>query len=329
MRPLITCLLLCPPLHAAPPAAEGPANPPATATAVDVAQRDAALEQLLAERESPAALQRSIDKARKAGVSEQAIFEARFLFLVDCHDDDGIAGLLPDFTRLSATFKIEDSGIFAAREDWLAVGEYIKALAALKQGDKTAFKQHITEAFWLSPQQGAAFAPHIERLRLEEAMRAVRIDFDSRFKTINAEGSQSLKKIIGGNKALLLHFWSPWSDGSEAGMPDFTITARALAASGVAVASILPEGGEKILKDAAGSIKDLGAAPPGAWLIDDDGLPLHRRLRVRGFPTMVLVGLDGTILFNGDPTDESLWAALRKIDPEIRRPLLGDGDSAP
>lgn len=295
----------------------------------DATKREEALQSLLAERESPAALRRAITKARDAGVCEQAIFEARFLFLVDRHDDDGIAALLPDFTKLDAGFKLGDSAVFATREDWQAVGEYLKALAALKQGDKESFKRHITEAFWLSPQQGAAFAPHIEKLRLEDAMRAIRIDFNKDFKTNNGTGAQSLKKILADRKALLLHFWTPWSDGAEAGMPDFVLTAKTLEAHGVAVVSVLAGDSPKLLKDAAESIKDLGATPPGAWIVDDAAQPLHRMLRVRGFPTMVLVGADGAVLFNGDPADEPLWSALRAINPAIRRPALEDSDGAP
>jgi hypothetical protein len=313
MHPFIRCLLLISSVAAAPAAA------PAAGSNNQAA---AALEELLAERESPAALQRAIDKARKAGVSEQAIFEARFIFLIDHHDDDAIAALLPEFDKLDAGFKLEHSGIFATREDWQAVGEYLRALGALKRGDRAAFKRHITEAFWLSPQQGGAFAPHIEKLRLDDAMKALKLDFTQEFKTINGEGAQSLKNIMAGSKALLLHFWSPWSDGADDGMPDFTATARALAKHGVAVASMLPEASPKLLEDAAGSIKSIGADPPGAWLADAATDPLHRRLRVRGFPTMVLVAADGTILFNGDPAADALWRALRQIDPKIARPAL-------
>lgn len=326
MRPHLLGLLLAPLLTAAPPAPGGEA---ARTPAPSAAQRATALEELLAERESPEALHRAITKARAAGVGEQAIFEARFLFLVDRHDDDGIAALLPDFIKLNEAFELTASGIFATREDWLAVGEYLKALVALKQGDKAAFKRHITEAFWLSPQQGAAFAPHIDRLRLDDAMRALKLDFTAGFKTIKGDETQSLKKITGDRKALLLHFWSPWSDGSDAGMPDFVTTARALGAKGIAVASVLPEDSPKMLADAAESIKSIGANPPGAWIVDDAKRPLHRLLRVRGFPTMVLVGADGAILFNGDPADEALWLALGRIDPELRRPALEGAGTAP
>lgn len=308
MRPLILCLLLVPALGATPHA--GPDN------------KAAAREELLAEGGSPAALQRAIDKARKAGVSEQAIFEARFIFLVDRQDDAAIAALLPEFDKLDPGFQLELSGVFSSREDWQAVGEYLRALNALKRGDRAAFKRHITEAFWLSPQQGGAFAPHIEKLHLAEAMKALKLDLAAEFKTIKGGDPQSLKNIMAGSKGLLLHFWTPWGDGADDGMPDFTTTARALAKHGIAVASILPQASPKLLEDAAKSIKSIGADPPGAWLIDVETDPLHRRLRVRGFPTMVLLDARGAVLFNGDPADDALWQALRGIVPEIARPRL-------
>ncbi|MEO0016958.1 MAG: hypothetical protein RLZZ522_241 [Verrucomicrobiota bacterium] len=292
--------------------------------AASVSLSDAALEQLLSERGSPVALQAAIERARKHGVSEQAILEARFLFQVDRQDDAAIAAMLPEFSKRNEGFKLEESKIFATREDWLATYEYVQALAALKKRDKAAFKQHITEAFWLSPGQGAAFAPHIDRLRLEEAMSAVKIDFTAEFGIMNSTATQSLKKILGDNHALLLHFWSPWSDEGESGMADFALTAKTLAAHHIAVASLLPEDSEKLLRDAVVSIKKIPPPAPGAWLVDRWQQSLHRVLRVQAFPTMVLVATDGTILFNGDPAADGLWAALQKVNPEIHRPALAE-----
>jgi hypothetical protein len=44
---------------------------------------------------------------------------------------------------------------------------------------------------------------------------------------------------------------------------------------------------------------------------------------------MVLVAKDGAILFNGDPTADGLWDALRKINPELRRPALKEPPERP
>lgn len=335
MRALTVALLLGTIVASAVLAAEkskrpaAPAAAAAAAPAPAVTPREAALEHLFAERESPAALHAAIEQARKHDIGEQVILEARFLFLVDRHDDAAIAGLLPEFIARRASFKLDDSKIFACTEDWLAVNEYVEAIAALNKGDKAAFKQHITEAFWLSPRQAAAFAPHIERLRLDDAMRSIKIDFTAEFVTINSTAPESLKNLLGSNQALLLHFWSPWSNESEAAMPDFVTTAKVLAANKIAVVSILADDSGKILADARAAIKALGAKPPGAWLIDKKSGALSRAMRVQAMPTMVLVATDGGILFNGHPADDGLWQALRKINPAIRRPAPAAGSNTP
>jgi hypothetical protein len=75
-----------------------------------------------------------------------------------------------------------------------------------------------------------------------------------------------------------------------------------------------------LLDDARKMIGELQANPPGAWLIDPKGGTFARPLRVQNLPTMVLVAKDGSVLFNGDPSDKSLWTALGKIDANIVRP---------
>ena len=39
-------------------------------------------------------------------------------------------------------------------------------------------------------------------------------------------------------------------------------------------------------------------------------------------PVFVLVSNEGRVLFNGDPSDDGLWDALRKLDPLIMRPEM-------
>jgi len=282
--------------------------------------REAALDTLLAERESLKALDAAVAEARKNGVSEQAILEARFLYHVDRREDEAIAAMLPEFLKHRDGFKLEDSAIFGVKEDWLAVIEYVQAIAALGNNDKNAFKQHITEAFWLSPRQAAAFAPHIERLRLEEAMRSVKIDFQTKFSSVVADGEVALESLVAGGKAVLLHFWSPWSRECEAAMPDFLATAATLTANGIAVASLIPGDTEKILPDARLMIGKNTGQVNGAWLVDSGKSPIARDLRVQNLPTMVLISSEGKVLFNGDPTDDAFWEALTRINPSIHRP---------
>lgn len=284
-----------------------------------------ALEQLLSERESLEALSTAIDHARKAGISEQAILEARFLFHVDRREDDQIAAMLPLVLKHKETFQLEDSEIFQTVDDWLAVTEYVQALAAQQRGDPAAFKQHITEAFWLSPRQGAAFAPHIDRMRLTQAMKTVRLDFTTRLKKLDQSGTQSLADLMTDRRAMLIHFWSPWSQECEASMNDFLLTAAKLEQANVAVVSILAEHSSKVQQDGQAMLKDFNASAPGSWLVDRKKSPLAQLFRVQNVPAMVLVDPQGNVLFNGHPVEDGLWEALKKISTSIVRPALPNG----
>ena len=301
-----------------------PDPPTAEPEAAAASQREIALDNLLSERESVAALAKAIEEARKNGVSEQAVLEARFLYHVDQQEDAAIAAMLPDFIKQQAAFKLEDSAIFGVKEDWLAVTEYVKAIASLEKGDDAAFKTHITEAFWLSPRQASAFATHIDRMRLEERMREVKLDFTTRLTRLEGGDAVPLQDLIADKKAMLFHFWSPASTESAASMPDFIVTAKALITSDIPVASILPGEPPAILTEARTTLRPWGPNPPGAWLIDNTEAPLARDLRVQHLPLFVLISNEGRVLFNGDPSDAAFWEALLKIVPGISRPQAAD-----
>ncbi len=302
------------------------AEPEIPPTDPGISKREVALDNLLSERESVVALDKVIAEAKASGISDQSILEARFLFHVDRHEDDAIAALLPHFLKQRDLFKIGDSAIFAVKEDWLAVIEYVQAIDSLKKGDKAAFKSHITEAFWLSPRQASAFAPHVDRLRLEESMRSVKIDFESKLLALSNGEGVSLKSLLDGKKAMILHFWSPANIDSESSLPDYFITAKALGEASIAMVSILPDDSPKILTDAREMIRPLGDKPPGAWLVDRKEEPLAPLLRIQTLPTFVLVSNEGRIIFNGAPDDDGLWEKMRTLDPTIIRPDMGDAE---
>jgi hypothetical protein len=283
--------------------------------------REVALESLLSERGTPERMDAAVENARKNGVGAQTILEARFLYQVDRNDEEKIAAMVPEFLKLRDDFKPGESAIFAQKEDWLAVIEYAQAIAAIRKGDKAAFKTHITEAFWLSPQQAAAFAPHVERLRLEETMAVVKIDFSITLASLGSGGDPvPLEKSMRDRKAMLLHFWSPASTECEASLPDFATTAEFVSSHGIAVVSLVPSGPPDFLTKATEAIAPLKGKNAGDWFIDSASAPLARELRIRNLPAMVVVSDTGKILFNGDPSEDGFWNALKKIDSRITRP---------
>jgi hypothetical protein len=316
---LLTCFAVCA-LCSVAPAVGQQADAAAIASEMQSAARRDALETLMAERGNENAFQAALKKARDAGVTPQAILEARFLYRVDKGDDAALARLLPEFIQQQAAFKLEDSAIFSVTEDWLSVIEYLKALSALEAKQRDVFKKHITEAFWLSPRQAGAFAPHIERLRTAEAMRDVIVDLSPALAPVMGGKEVSLKDITGSKKALLLHFWSPWVHESEIFLPEFASIASQIQPHGIAVASLVPGDVPDLINEARDAIRSKELRPAGIWLIDPASGTIARQLRVRNLPTVALISCDGRVLFNGDPGDKSLWVSFATINPEIRRP---------
>lgn len=283
-----------------------------------------ALDELFSERGDLPAFEAALAKARAAGASPQALLEARFLYHVDRHEDTRIAALLPEFIEREKNFRVEDSEIFAVTEDWLAVVEYVRAIDALQRNDRDAFKHHITEAFWLSPRQGAAFAPHIERLRLAETLAKVTVKPTRTFTGIDGRSIPVLP-VDAQPAAVLVHFWSPFSRECEATLQDFATTAAALAKSDIRVITLVVDGAPS-LAETRQLLQQAGfAKPPGLWAFDPAEPPLARELRVQSVPTFVLLGIDGKPLAHGHPAEDTVWRALRKIDPAVARPAAAPG----
>lgn len=270
-------------------------------------------------------LDAAIAAARAGGVSEQAILEARFLFLVDEGDYTALAALAPEVIERGSRFRIEDSAIFSVPEDWMAVAEYIQALAALEQGDEAVFKKHITEAFWLSPRQAAAFGPHIERHRLEKTMAGLRVDLAQKLFTQTERRETSLAQLAGDAAHLVIHFWSPWSQECEAYLPDLVTTAEALREAGLPFLCLLAELSPQAVPDAELFRKKAGENSPATWLLDDEESPLGRLLRVQDLPTVVLLARDGSVLFNGHPSNDRFWEKLQAAAPGVSRPERDPG----
>jgi len=289
----------------------------------DTSPRELAVETLLAERGDAAALARAITAARASQVPDQAILEARFLYHVDANDDAAIIALLPELRTRRTLFVPEESAVFATAQDWLAVVEYVEALAALQAGAREKFKKHITEAFWLSPRQAAAYAPHIERLHLKEAMAILRLDLTTPLHPQAGGANTTLADLIKNKKAIVLHFWSPLSPESEASMPDFNVASTSLAAAGIPVVSLLlSDPNPQVAADALKLVAKAAPNAPVLWLCDNPLHPLARPLRIQQAPTMVIVAPDGRILFNGHPVDQALWDTLATLAPGLARPTL-------
>jgi hypothetical protein len=281
--------------------------------------KDAAMEKIFSSMgaaEFPAALK----EAQKAGIHQQVLLEAHFLHLVDLRDDTALAALAPELLKQSNNFNPDTSEVFSVKEDWLAIVHYTQSLAALQKGDKAGFKTHITEAFWLSPRQGQAFAPHIDRLRQDEAMASITLNPQRTMQAQNGTKPTTLGQLMKGKKATLIHFWSPMSQEVQLNLADFILTTQSCKDQNIAVLSILVGQYPGILEDAEAMRKEDADKAQCTWIADSNKKSLANLLRVTDIPTMVIVSPEGKILFNGHPSDKNFWSTIQKVAPDFKRP---------
>ena len=214
--------------------------------------------------------------------------------------------------QLSA-FSLDQSEIFATKEDFLAVIEFARSLKALQENKRDDFKKHITEALWLSPGQASAFTPYIDSLRLSEHIKTTTIDLTTEISDLHEKKNVSLKSALGDNRALLLHFWSPWSPECETSVTDLTTITPALNKEKIALASILIDGRTEILAEAKEFLKGQDQPLIGPQLLDRSKDSLAAQLRVTDLPTLVLLTPDGKIHFHGRPGDAKLLEKIKQL----------------
>lgn len=278
--------------------------------------KEAAMDALFAIPESQAQWDLAEAEARKQGVHEQTILEARFLYHVEHKNDQGIIELLPIWEKQEKAFTLDHSEIFATREDFLAVVEFARALKALGEKKREDFKKHITEALWLSPGQASAFTPYIENLRLSEHIQQTKIDLQTQLTDFDQKNPQTLKARLGENRGLLLNFWSPWSPDCDTAMVDLSSSCPSLEKEKIVLASILVDGRTEILAEAKEFLKEQKAPLPGPQWLDLTKDSLASRLRVTDLPTVVLLSPEGKILFHGRPGDPRLMEKIATMPKE-------------
>ncbi len=258
--------------------------------------------------------------AQRAGLHPQVLLEARFLNLVDLGDHSAIANLAPELIKSQLSFNPNHSEVFVIKDDWAAIVHYAQALAALEKNDTQAFKRHITEAFWLSPRQAQAYGPHVEKLRLEEAMRSIQLPLQQTLLSQEGQTLTSLAEHNDGNKAIVLYFWNPMSQANQVELPDFITTTQACAENNISVHAILTGNYPSMLDDAEIIRKNDATEAKCTWLVDPNKNSLSSLLWVRSLPTVIVASTDGQVLFNGHPSDESFWRALEDQSPRFERP---------
>lgn len=250
-------------------------------------------------------------EAAATGLPSQTLLEIRFLHLVDHGDRRQLAELSKDLEAYPHPFRADESLIFAVPEDFQAVIEYSKALVALEAEDDVQFKKHITEAFWLSPKQSQLFGQHIEQRRLNQYLKNLEVDLSRALQDQLDPAAQIVPAaLVKDRSALLLSFWSPWSNSVEEDLPALRSTANKLKDLGLPMVSVLLDGNEQHRLEADAFVTTKAFDLPVRWLADHPAESLTDLLRISEVPAFVLLSPDGRVLYHGKMNDPRFSATL-------------------
>jgi hypothetical protein len=268
----------------------------------------------------PVKFDAAVKRANKIGIHKQIILEATFLYYVDTENYQGIGSLHTEFQDQLEKFDLDESKIFATKEQWQSVIEYSLALQALEKDDTVNFKKHITEAYWLSPETAAAFSHHITTRRNKKLMQQITIAPDRELFTLDTEKRITFKELIKDNDAVVLRFWSPWNQQLDTTYPLIDSAAMQCKGKKIAFASVLLENDEQLITNAKELIAEYKPPLACRWLIDSKKNSFGKQLRVSDLPTLIIITKEGKVTYHGTATNNKFWETLTKINPKIKKP---------
>lgn len=164
----------------------------------------------------------------------------------------------------------------------------------------------------MGPKIQAFLEPRREAARVRErekqlaALAKLRLPMDLEVSTSTGEKT-TLGKLAKGKKGVLLDFWASWCGPCLALMPELEKKAEKYGPQGIVVAGMNTENTAK----AEGLRKKRGIE--FAWLVEPEGRPFSRLLKINSIPRMILVSPEGKVLFNGHPKEDALVPALAKL----------------
>jgi len=261
-------------------------------------------------------------QATTAGIHQQVILEATFLYYVDTENYKGIASIQERFQEHLNKFDTNQSKIFATKEQWQSVIQYGLALKALHNNQEELFKKHITEAFWLSPETSSAFSHHITSLRNKKFMAKISITPEREMLTLAEQTPVTFKSIIKDNDAIVLRFWSPWNQQIDTTYPYIISAAKQCSKSNIAFASILTGDDKALIESAQEIVNTEKPSLASQWLIDSKQKSFTKQLRVSDLPTMIIVTKEGKVSYHGSASNNLFWEKLSMINPKIEKPNL-------
>ena len=251
-----------------------------------------------------------LERARSLGASRQLLVEARMLFHIVNQDYDGLTPYLPEIDKETENWVPDESKIFRDTESYQGMRSAIHAYDAQSKNDLDAFEKYSKNAFWLDPRLAPLLSTWIRDYRRDNVISNLQVPLDMTIQFSNGR-TTTLGSLVKKKKALLLDFWATWCVPCIALMPELAKKVEILEPQGVLVAGMNTESVKKAEQFRKQENINF------TWLVEPDNNPLSRLLMIDSIPRMVLIDVNGHVLFHGHPNDPSLKDALANLDVKL------------
>ncbi|MBC2606951.1 TlpA family protein disulfide reductase [Pelagicoccus albus] len=263
-----------------------------------------------------AALQESID----AGMPSDWILEAEIVRMLSTGDLAMMPDLIERIDSVGDEFRFGVDRSFYSTEQLAGFADTLRCVTAYRAGDKEAFEEYAIKSYAKAPGFNSIFGigDLLARQKMEAAQQAAMADFKVPMDMVlaNVEGdSKTIAEWMGDDKAMLVDFWASWCGPCIRLMPKLKEKQSSLSEQGIFVAGVNTDRNEQL--ESAVKVREREEMESVPWLLDRNGGDLSGLLMVDSIPRMVLIDRDGSVLYNGHPSDPSLGDALAQLGVEL------------
>lgn len=259
-------------------------------------------------------------EAEQAGWPADWLLEARLVRALVQGELENLMALLPEIDEAGDEFRYGIGRTFISEMQLDGFADTLRCVQAYQSDDMEAFVDLAVSSFRKSPEFNKAFGigdllSHYHYQQVQESSLAdLSVPMDLELSSVEGE-TKSLKEWMGDKDAALLDFWASWCGPCIRLMPSLKEKSATLSSQGVFVAGVNTDQGDQL--GSAKKVRQQHGMESVPWLLDPNGSALSGHLMIDSIPRMILVDREGTILYNGHPSDPALGDALAKVGAKL------------
>jgi len=246
-------------------------------------------EQQLFEEQDQTKFQALLKQAVEKKLPAQVLFEAEFIHASSTSNDVALVNLLSthNLDELLKNFDAKQSKILNSKRQLKGIIQYLLAISALEKKDEQKFKEHITESYWLFPQQAPILSEYIRKHRINKLTNNYKMDDEALLKNAQVEESIKWKDLKKDKEGVILFFYSPWDMQSTQHMELLPNLQEYASEQNLSLVLYCIETDGSVAEDNATYIKDSKLNDKCRWVLHNQDNDLVSKLEIQQLPTLI------------------------------------------